>query len=172
MVVFDSAITVKTVKEFYEDLKEEVKDLPENSDEKIDVYFSTNGGVSYLVPYLYSVINKYKSKIRLILSREMCSSGFDLLCMLRKTEIYAGPEFTISMTHKGSQRIDVIHAEILAAVTENANRNINLWKKRYKAIGFTQEELKQFTAGADIYFDRKRTLELFPNIIEYDPYGR
>jgi hypothetical protein len=170
MVIFYDAIKVQTVKEFYKNVTEEVRDLPEDGSEKVDVYFSTPGGLKYLVPVIYGVLNKYESRINLILTNEMCSSGFDLLYMLRKKEIWMGPEFTLSMTHKGSMRVDIQNEAVLNLATAYTEKDFVEWQRRYKKLGLTKQELKDLSSGADVYFDRERTLQLFPNIKEINYY--
>lgn len=171
MVIFDSAIKVASVKEFYKDITDEIDRIPEDSNEKVDVHFTTNGGLKYLVPVIYGILNKYEDNIRIILTMEMSSAGFDLLYLLRKKEVFVGPEFTFSMTHKGYQSFDAQNDFFLKTITEHMSNDLNDWKKRYKSIGFTKEEIKSFTRGDDVYFDRKRTLQLFPNIKEINYYN-
>lgn len=170
MVIFDDSMKLQSVKSFYKDLMDEIKDLPENTDERVDVYFSTTGGIKYLVPVFYGIINKYYDSINIILTTEMCSAGFDLLYMLRDKELFVGPEFTYSMTHKGSLTIDIQNEVVLNLATNHTERGIKDWVKRYKKLGFTKQELKDFSAGMDLYFDKKRTMELFPNLKELNCY--
>lgn len=170
MVVFDEPIKLQTVKNFYKEVMDEIKDLPDDGSEKVDVYFSTPGGVKYLVPVLYGIFNKYESKINLILTYEMCSAGFDLLYLLREKEVWIGPEFTLSMTHKGSFRVDIQNDQLFKFATDHSEKDIVEWTRRYKKLGFTKSELKDFQNGVDVYFNRDRTLKLFPNIKEYNCY--
>lgn len=170
MVVFDEPIKVKTVKNFYKEVLEEIKDLPEDGTEKVDIYFSTPGGVKHLIPVLYGIFNKYESRINIILSFEMCSAGFDLLYMLRDKEIWAGPEFTLTMTHKGSMRVDIQNEPVLNLTTKHLEKDTAEWYQRYKKLGFTKSELRDFSAGVDVYFDKERTMKLFPNIKDFNWY--
>ena len=100
----------------------------------------------------------------------MYSAGFDLLYMLRKSEVWAGPDFTLSMTHKGSMRVDIQNEAVLNLATSHSSKDFTEWYIRYKKLGLTKQELKDLSSGADVYFDRKRTMELFPNIKEYNCY--
>lgn len=167
VVIFDDELEDDAVSEVCDRITDAVYSLREG--DKVDVYFSTNGGPNKNRIPILNLFIKYQDYINIYIHNIMLSNGFELLIELldENIPVYMTKEFVYSMVHNtdASLRISRLHGfeKGLTKFIQKQNQNM---LKRLKILGLTDEQLDIVKRGDDIYFTREETLKLFPNIIK------
>ena len=164
-IIFDDELTVKSVDRFTNDLDNMVRNLKD--EETIDVYFSTNGGEEGLMYAVINTIKKYSDKLVIYLIDIMYSCGFSMLWYLRDYNIYMLPSFQSVGVHTAAVNINT-REKYFNSTIKDLNKDHLIWSNRLKELGLSNKKIKKFLKQEDIYFSRKQTLKLFPNIQEIE----
>ena len=138
-----------------------------HSYDKIDVVFSTDGGLKLAMDSLIYFIRNHPD-IRIILNYRVASSGTFLLTDY-EGEILIAPELDYIMFHYPDRSMyrkrDVGYNK--QKVIEQDDIEIRGYMERLKGLGFTAKELEDFEKGDDIYWyreDFQRLVDNKPNI--------
>jgi len=151
--LFKDEITLETVN----DLIEKIQDK-----EKINLWFSTNGGDCEDMAYLISVFNSLGKKITITLTGEVCSAGTDLLIdYTGKLKISKNIDYMLF--HKADRYILMlrksgISSKKLLKILEEDNKKY-LKKLVNKGI-LNKKQLIQFNNGKDVILYKKDILKL------------
>ena len=167
VVIFDDELEDEVVEVLCDKLTNAVYSLREG--DKVDLYFSTNGGANKNRVPITSLIIKYQDYINVNIHNIMLSNGFVMLMELLENNIpvYMNKEFRYSMIHKSdaltyNNRFEGYGYDIHKFIKKY---NIAMSKKLEK-LGLTEEQMSIYNKGQEIYFSQEETLKLFTNIIK------
>jgi len=130
--------------------------------EKINLWFSTDGGCSDSMTYLISVLNSFGENITVTLIGQVHSAGTELLVSYKGNLVISdGIDYMIF--HKEDRKLHTLRnhgydAKILAQICEENNKN---FAKKLKEKGIlTDKQIKQFNKGEDVYLYKHDILKL------------
>lgn len=167
VLLFDGELVEHRVKPFIEDMQSILNRCGDSDEDfKLDIFFSSDGGVAHYSRILAEVFNRNSDKIRIFLFGGIASAAFDLFFLLEDVEVYITPTFIYGMAHQGEWSVDV-NSNLSDIAIEWNKRHNNFWNIIYKSGGISAAELKLIKKGADVYFDRDRMFEIFPNFKEW-----
>ena len=167
VVIFDDELEDDTVESLCDKITNSVYSLKEG--DKVDLYFSTNGGANKNRVPITNIIIKYQNYINVNIHNIMASNGFIMLMELLENNIpiYMNKEFRYSMIHK-------IDALLYNNRFEGYGYDMHKFIKKYNTtmskklekLGLTEEQMSIYNKGQEIYFSPEETLKIFPNIIK------
>lgn len=167
VVIFDDELDDEVVEALCDKITNSVYSLREG--DKVDLYFSTNGGTNKNRVPIVNLLIKYQDSINIHIHSTMLSNGFVMLMELLQENIpvYMTKEFVYSMIHNTDAALRNFRLygfePGLRKFMQQHNTNM---LKRLKTLGLTDEQLDIVKKGNDVYFTREETLKLFPNIIK------
>lgn len=144
---FDNEITVDTVQELIGILSA----VP-----SVDLFFTTVGGELASMKVLLHFINQHPD-IRIYLTDYIASAGTLLLIECDK-EVYLTEELDWILFHQGDRefggkfRKAVLDKDILYQQTKDSNATM---ADKYKRLGLTPKEIKEYFKGEDVILYRK-----------------
>lgn len=151
--LFKDEITLETVNELIEKIQDK---------EKINLWFSTNGGDCEAMAYLISVFNSLGKKITITLTGEVSSAGTDLLIDYTG-ELKISKDISYMVFHKEDRylltlRKDIISSKRLLKICEKNNKKYS--KKLVNKGILNKKQLIQFNKGEDVVLYKKDILKL------------
>ena len=146
---FNNEITTESVNELVDKLSQA------ESEEKINLWFSTNGGDMESMHYLISVLNSFGENITVTLCGRVHSAGLDLLTDYTG-KLIISDRVDYFIFHKEDRNLNVLtdkkHSKKLIKNMEEDNK---IFAKKLKDKGIlTDKQLKKFNKGLDIYVYR------------------
>lgn len=144
---FDNNIEVDTVQELIDILSQH---------EKIDLYFSTEGGEVSSANILISYLNSRKNDIVVYITEALISAGVLLLTDF-KGKIVLTEDLDFILAHKidrlvYTNRKQLVETKVLLAQLVEVNKKI---ADKLLKIGFTPKEIKEYNSGKDVILYRK-----------------
>jgi hypothetical protein len=166
-IIFDNEITEESVVNFCNEVANKIYSLSE--DDKIDIYFATNGGYNHFRDPIKNTLIKYQNYINLYINFDMLSNGFILLMDLHDVDypITMTKDFQYAMIHKTDSNLNIERKNTLHKLAKEHIKKYNKQiLKRLKKLKISDKNLLKYERGKDIHFDRKQVLKLFKNIKE------
>lgn len=127
-----------------------------NQHEKIDLFFSTEGGETVSAKVLINYLNNRKDDIVLHLTDVLISAGV-LILLEFKGKIILTEELDFILAHKidrlvYTNRKQLVETKVLLGQLVETNKKI---ASKLLAIGFTSKEVKDYNSGKDVVLFRK-----------------
>ena len=160
------------IKVFYEvdidtDFFKELADLLSIKDENHTIYFSSNGGDLWLVEPIIKMINDNKERLEIIGVSEISSSALSIFLGVKcKKSITkntfatwhdASFSFSVDSLSKPRNKFYEFKKE---SIIKGFRKDI---EDEYRTWGVTDDELKRYKKGEDVYFGYERFQELINN---------
>lgn len=160
------------IKVFYEvdidaDFFKELAELLSIKDENHTIYFSSNGGDLWLVEPIIKMINDNKERLEIIGVREISSSALSIFLGVKcKKSITkntfatwhdASFSFSVDSLSKPRNKFYEFKKE---SIIKGFRKDI---EDEYRTWGVTDDELKRYKKGEDVYFGYERFKELINN---------
>lgn len=163
IVIFEGELNKESSQDLCTALLIGINNLEEN--DILNLYFSTEGGEHKAIYPIIDIILKNKDKIIIHLDHIVYSAGFLMIMLLKEVVIKLKPSFTDAMIHTLSFEVYTSDFRKKAILKRLKEKNKEVYSK-LKELKLTAKELKDFKKECDVYFTKKRMLELFPYIIE------
>lgn len=150
---FNNEITTESVNELVEKLQ--------YSEEKINLYFSTNGGSSPSMSFLISFFNSISDRLTIILTNRIWSAGTQILYEYNGEIKIDLEELDSILFHCADREVynfrkdsTIDNPKILKKQDKEYNRKV---AEKIKKKGLlTDKQLKQFLQGKDVVVYRKQ----------------
>jgi ATP-dependent protease ClpP protease subunit len=159
-LIYDYPIERDEVCSFIKTLEESVKTLKQG--EKINIYFSTDGGYVMHVHPLVESILRNKDKLNFHITSVMESAGSLILDKLSEIPIKMTDSFLYSMVHKVSS--DVKNSEYVEEVINSDNYLNSIFLKILKKYTKDKTKLEKFENFGEVKFFRSEVLKAYKNI--------
>ena len=160
------------IRVFYEvyidaDFFKEIAVLLSIKDENHTIYFSSNGGDLWLVEPIIKMINDNKERLEIIGVREISSSALSIFlgakCKKSITKntfaTWHEPSFSFSVYSLSKPR-NRFYEFKKESIIKGFRKDI---EDEYRTWGVTDDELKRYKKGEDVYFGYERFKELINN---------
>ena len=157
------------IKTFYEvdidaDFFKELAELLSIKDESHTIYFSSNGGDLWLVEPIIKMINDNKERLEIIGVREISSSALSIFlgaeCKKSITKntfaTWHEPSFSFSVDSLSKPR-NRFYEFKKESIIKGFRKDMEY---EYRAWGVTEDEIKRYKKGEDVYFSYERFKEL------------
>lgn len=131
---------------------------------KINLYFTTNGGVISCMNILVEYLNQRKNDINIIITDWLCSSGTILLFDF-KGSITFHESLDYILFHKYDNLVHSIRKDNgidgkkLLKFTKASNKKL---RKKLNKFNLTKKDFKIFDKGHDLVIHKDRFKEVFP----------
>lgn len=163
-IIFEGDLTVENTQSLFNKITEK--------DDDTIIYFSCNGGECYLKDYFIDFTYRYEKNITLISNWQLASSGFDIFMFSKTRKIVLNGCYGLAhLARREITTIDYINpSEEDKLLMEDINFDNKIYEKKYKKIGFTKQELIDYTKGIDVIlnFDRIKSLSSEAEKIIFD----
>ena len=146
------------------DFFKELADLLSIKDENHTIYFSSNGGDLWLVEPIIKMINDNKERLEIIGVREISSSALSIFLGVKcKKSITkntfatwhdASFSFSVDSLSKPRNKFYEFKKE---SIIKGFRKDI---EDEYRTWGVTDDELKRYKKGEDVYFGYERLQEI------------
>lgn len=156
-VLIDEEISLETL----EKLTKAYNELPDSS--KLDIYFSSSGGLVSVGEAMIDLINRNKKRTTVIVYCMLASMGFLLFTRVRCKRVVLSTAYgmshltkwKISLSEGGSvtDRFDKFKEEYM-------KNKLEATLKFYECLGFTEKEMKELRKGKDVYLTSERLEEI------------
>ena len=160
------------IKVFYEvdidaDFFKELAELLSIKDENHTIYFSSNGGDLWLVEPIIKMVNDNKERLEIIGVREISSSALSIFLGVKCKKSITKNTFATWHDAYFSFEVDSLSKPRNKFYEFKKESIIKGFRKdiedEYRTWGVTDDELKRYKKGEDVYFGYERFKELINN---------
>jgi hypothetical protein len=159
--LFNEEITEESVNSLVEKLNSAEKD------EKINLWFATNGGESSSMGFLVNYFNSIKDKLTITLTDRILSAGTSILTDFNGKVVLDLDDLDVILFHVADResyrfRKDSTFHDAKILSKQDKEYNLNFAEKIKKKNLLTEKQLKQFLKGRDVvvYKEQFKTWKL------------